>query len=112
MKEILYDIIYITLGSAGGAILACLMLTVLKQLIPGLDDLFKKTDQKAPKTKMFRGALFIGIIFTATIVKDFFALGYIGFGLIIGFFVYLKDDIFDSTNCPVTTSKKEDISLN
>ncbi|QNO14731.1 hypothetical protein HYG86_07990 [Alkalicella caledoniensis] len=105
MKEILYDILYITLGSAGGALLSCLMLTVLKQLIPRLDDLFKKIDQKTPKTKVFRGSLFIGIIFTATIVKDFFALGYIGFGLIIGFFVYLKDDIFDSTNGPATKSK-------
>lgn len=72
-----------------GIIFGALNQSMLKLFLP-----IQKRTVGLKKKKLFEGIAFFTCIFISVIIKDFFYLNYIGFGILIGLFSSLSNIIF------------------
>ncbi|MGK0464880.1 hypothetical protein [Clostridium sp.] len=84
-----------------GIILDALNKSRLKLFVP-LQRLVGKSKHK----KIFKIAIFITVIFLSVIIKDFFTLNYIVFGILVGFFSAIVEVIFTKNDDTHVASDK------
>ncbi|GFP75317.1 hypothetical protein [Clostridium fungisolvens] len=104
--EFLYDFLYCIVSAIISSIVFYIIFSALDESILQAFKPIKKIVNKIKKRAFIKSISFLITIFLAVSIKDFFNLGDVGFGIIIGFFISLTDMIF-STGLAAPKKDKE-----
>lgn len=105
--EFLYEFLYCILGTIVSAIIFYIIFRALDESILQAFKPIKKIVNKIKRKALIKSISFLVTIFLAVSIKDFFNLGAVGFGIIIGFFNSLTDVIFETG---LAAAKKGDVA--
>ncbi|GFZ31421.1 hypothetical protein CSC2_19470 [Clostridium zeae] len=94
--EFFYDFLYCVIAMIISQVVFCVIFGALDQSILQVFKPIKKIVNKLRRKALIRNISFLIIIVLSVLLKDFFKLGDIGLGIIIGFFISLTDVIFET----------------
>ncbi|GKU25274.1 hypothetical protein [Clostridium folliculivorans] len=94
--EFFYEFLYCVVAAIASGIIFYIILSVLDESILQLFKPIKKVVSKLKRKALIRNISFLITIVLSVLIKDFFKLGVVGFGIIIGFFNSFTDVIFET----------------
>lgn len=89
------DILYFIIATVLSLLFFNILLNALNKSMLRLFVPLQNFTNKLKRKKQYKAIGAAILIFLCIIVKDFFQLGYISYGIILGFFITLNEVIFD-----------------